>query len=186
MSHIKRQDMLRNHIKFLFAKIWFYDSLLLFSGSIMSNLLWPRGLQHTRLPCSSPYPGACLNSCLLSQWCHPTIWPSVVPFFSCLQSFPASGFFPMSWLFASGGQCIGASASASVLPMNNQGWFSLGWSPGCPGDSQESAPAAQFKGIGSLPLSLSYCPALTSVHDYWKNHSFDNTDLCRPSNFSAF
>ena len=113
----------------------------------------------------------------LSTHSHSTNSFSVVPFSSCLQSSPASGSFQMSQLFTSGGQSIGDSASASVLPMNNQGWFSLGWSPGCPGDSQESAPAAQFKGIGSLPLSLSYCPALTSVHDYWKNHSFDNTDL---------
>ena len=160
--------------------------LLSFSHSVVFDSLRPHGLPHARLPCLSPSPRVYSNSWPLSQWCHPTTSSSVVPFSSCLQSFPASGFFPMNQIFASGGQCIGASASASVLPMNNQGWFSLGWSPGCPGDSQESAPAAQFKGIGSLPLSLSYCPALTSVHDYWKNHSFDNTDLCRPSNFSAF
>ena len=152
----------------------------------MSDSLWPHGLQYTRLLCSSPSPGACSYSGPLNQWCHPAISSSVVPFSSCLQSFPASGFFPMNQIFASGGQCIGASTSASVLPMNNQGWFSLGWSPGCPGDSQESVPAPQFKGISSLALSLSYCPALTSVHEYWKNHSFDNIDLCRPSNFSAF
>ena len=100
---------------------------LLFTHSVMSNSLWPHGLQHTRLPCPSPSPGACSNSCPLSQWCHPTISSSVVPFSSCLQSFPASGSFQMSQFFTSGGQSIGASASASVLLMNIQDWFPLGW-----------------------------------------------------------
>ena len=89
------------------------------------QLFGPHWLQHTRLPCSSPYPRVCSNSCLLSQWCHSIISFSVIPF-SCLHSFPASGSFPVSWLFASGGQSIGASASASVLPMNIQGGFPLG------------------------------------------------------------
>ena len=92
---------------------------------VTSNSLWPHGLQHTRLPCPSPTPGACSNSCPLSQWCHPTISSSVLPFSSCLQSFPASGSFPVSRFFRSGGQSTGASASASVLPMNIQGWFPL-------------------------------------------------------------
>ena len=83
-------------------------------------------LQHTRLPCPSPTPRACSNSCPLSWWCHPTISSSVIPFSYCLQSFPASGSFPMSQFFASGSQRIGASASASVLPMNNQDWFPWG------------------------------------------------------------
>ena len=104
-----------------------FDSVLvrwlLFSCSILSDSLWPHGLQHTRLPCSSSSPRACSNSCQLSQWCHPTILPSVAHF--CLQSFPASGFFPMSWFSASGGQIIGASASASVLLMNIQHCFPL-------------------------------------------------------------
>ena len=98
--------------------------LLLFSHSVMSNSLQPHGLQHARLPYPSPSPGACSNSCLLSWWCHPTISSFVIPFSSCLQSFPASGSFLMSRLFASGGQSIGASASATVLPM--QGWIRLG------------------------------------------------------------
>ena len=85
------------------------------------------GLQHARLPCPSSTPGACSSSCPLSQWCHPTISSSVVPFSSCLQSFPASGSFPMSQFLVSGGQSIGVSASASVLPMTIQGWFPLGW-----------------------------------------------------------
>ena len=98
---------------------------LLFSHSVMSNSLQPHGLQHARLPRPSPSPGACSNSCLLSQWCHPTSSSSVVPFSSCLQSFPASGSFPMSQLFTLGGQSVGASASVSVLPMNIQDWFSF-------------------------------------------------------------
>ena len=101
--------------------------LLLFSHSVVSDFLWPHGLQHTRFPGASPSPRACSNSCPLSWWCHPTISSSVVPFSSCLQSFPASGSSLMSWLFASGGQSIGASVSASVLPMNVQDWFPLGW-----------------------------------------------------------
>ena len=103
----------------------FHFSSVQFSHSFVSNSLRPYGLQHTRPPCPSPTPEACSNSCPLSQWCHPTISSSVVPFFSCLQSFPASGSFPMSLFFPSGGQRIGASASASVLPVNIQDWFPL-------------------------------------------------------------
>ena len=97
-----------------------------FTRSVMSNSLWPHGLQHTRLLCPSPTSRSCSNSCLSSQWCHPITSSSVVPFSSCLQSFPASGSFPMSQFFPSGGQSIGASASASVLPMNIHDWFPLG------------------------------------------------------------
>ena len=89
--------------------------------------LQPHGLQHTRPPCPSPTPRAYSNSCPLSQWCHPTISSSVIPFSSSLQSFPASGSFQRSQFFTSGGQSIGVSASASVLPMNIQDWFPLGW-----------------------------------------------------------
>ena len=92
----------------------------------MYDSLQPRGLQHARLPCPSPTPRACSNSCPSSQWCHPTISSSVVLFPSCLQSFPASGSFPRSQFFASGGQSFGASASALVFPMNIQDWFPLG------------------------------------------------------------
>ena len=135
----------------------------------MSDSLQSHGLQHTRLPCPSSSPGACSNSCPLSRWCHPTISFSVVPFFSCLQSFPASGSFPMSQFFTSGGQSIGASAS--VLPMNIQDWFPSGlvWFPCSPRDSQECSPTPQFKSINSSVLSLLYDPTLTSVHDYWKS-----------------
>ena len=97
-------------------------SLLLFSLSVMSDSLWPHGLQHPRLPCPSLSPRAFSNSCPLSWWCHPTILSSVVPFSSCLQSFPASESFPVNWFFISGGQSI----EASVLPMNLQGWFPRG------------------------------------------------------------
>ena len=93
----------------------------------MSNSLQPHGLQHTRPPCPSPTPRAYSNSCPLSRWCHPTISSSVVPFSSCLQCFPASGSFQMSQFFASSGQSIGVSASASALPINIQDWFPLGW-----------------------------------------------------------
>ena len=97
-----------------------------FNCLVMSNSLRHSGLQHARLPCPSPTPGTCSNSCPSSQWCHPSIPSSVIPFSSCLQSFPASGSFPMSQFFASDGQSIGVSASAAVLPMNIQNWFPLG------------------------------------------------------------
>ena len=100
-----------------------YPLLLSFSPSVVSNSLQPHGLQHTRLPCPSPSPRTCSNSCPLSQWFHPTISSSVVSFSSCLQSFPAPESFPRSQFFASGGQSIGASAS--VFPMSIQDWFPL-------------------------------------------------------------
>ena len=151
----------------------------------MSDFLWLHGLYHTRLPCPSPSPRAFSNSRPLSRWCHPTILSSVVPFSFCLQFFPASGSFPMSWLFISGGQSIGTSTSSSV---NIQGWFPLGFADlvSCsPKDSQESSPVPQFERINST-LSLLYGPILTFIHDYWKNHSFDYTDFCWQSNVSAF
>ena len=101
--------------------------LVHFSRSVVSNSLWPHEPQHARPPCPSPTHEAHPNPCALSWWCHPTISSSVIPFSSYLQSFPASGSFPMSQLFASGGQSIGVSASTSVIPMNIQDWFPLGW-----------------------------------------------------------
>ena len=98
-----------------------------FSHSVMSDSLRPHGLQHARLPCPSPTLRACLNSCPLSQRCPPTTSSSAIPFSSCLQSFPASGSFLMSQFFESGGQSIGVSVSTSVLPINIQDWFPLGW-----------------------------------------------------------
>ena len=101
--------------------------MIQFSRSVVSDSLQPHGLQHARLPCPSPTPGVYSNSCPLSWWCHPTISSSVIPFSYCLQSFPTSGSFPMSQFFASGGQSIVVSASASVFPMKIQEWFPLGW-----------------------------------------------------------
>ena len=105
-----------------FASVWF-------SSSVMSDSLWPHGLQHARRTCPSPTPEDCSNWGPSSRWCHSTISSSVVPFSFCLQSFPASGSFPMSWFFASGSQSIGVSASIPVLPMNIQDWFPLGLIP---------------------------------------------------------
>ena len=123
--------------------ILFSLSFSQFSHSAVSNSLQSHELQHTMLPCSSPTPRACSNSCPSSRWHHPTISSSVVPFSSCLQSFPTSGSFQMSQFFASGGQTVGISDSASVLPMTIQDWFPLGWtglSPCSTRDSQESSP----------------------------------------------
>ena len=110
--------------QYLFYRLF---STAQFIHSVMPKSLWPHGLQHTRPPCPSPTPGVYSNSCPLSQWCHPTISSSVIPFSSCLQFFPASESFQMSQFFASGGQSIGVSALASVLPVNIQDWFPLGW-----------------------------------------------------------
>ena len=160
---------------------------------LVVTLLCP--VLHNPMDCSMPaslsftISQSLLKSCPLSQWCHPTISSSVVPFFSCLQSFPASGSFSMSQLFASGGQSISASASASVLPMNVQGLFLLGltgWIPLLSKGLSESSPTPQLESINSWVLSLLCGPALTSVHDYWKNHSFDHLDLCQQSDVSAF
>ena len=143
---------------------------------IKSNSLWSHGLQHARPPCPSQPPRACSNSCPSSQWCHPTISSSVVPFSSHLQSFPASGSFPMIWPFTSTGQSTGTSASASVLPMNIQNWCHLGWTGWISLWFKELLRAfsnPQFKSINLLVLSFLYSIILTSVHDYGKNHSFD-------------
>ena len=135
-----------------FKQLWIgHFSSVQFSRSVMSDSLWPCELQHARLPCPSPTPGACTNSCLSSWWCHPTISSSVVPFSSCIQSFPSSGSFPRSQFFTSGGQSIGVSALASVLPMNIQGWFPLGLT---------GLISLQSKGLSSL---LQYHSSKTSI-----------------------
>ena len=145
------------------------------------QLLQLHGLQHTRLPCPSVSPGVCLNSCPLSQWCHPTTASSVIPSSSCPQSLPASGFFPNDlaplirwpkyWSFS-----FSISSSNEIFRVDFLlDW--LVWYPCCPRDSPESSPAPQYKSINSLAFSLLYGPTLTYVHDYWKNHSFDYMDL---------
>ena len=151
------------------------DLDLLFSHSAVSDSLWPQGLEHVHLLCPSLSPRVCSESCPLSQWCYLTISSSATRFSFYLQSFPASESFPVSWLCTSGGQTIGASASASVLPMNIQGWFPLGLT---------GFISLLSKGISRVFSSITVqtinfgaqllCgPTLTSTHDYWKNHSFD-------------
>ena len=145
------------------------------SHSVVSDSLRPHEPQHARPPCPSPTPRVHPNPCLLSRWCHSTISSSVVPF-SCSQSFPASGSLQMSQLFTSGGQSIGVLASTTVPPMNAQDWSPLGWTGWISlqsRDSQESSPTPQFKRINYSALSFLYRPTLTSIHDYWKNHSLD-------------
>ena len=130
------------------------------------------------IDCSTPR--AYSNSCPSSQWCHPTISSSVIPFSFCLQSFPASGSFPMSQLFASGGQSIGVSASTSVLPMNIQDWFPLGWTGWI---------FLQFKELSSLLQHHSSKASIlqhSALWSNWKNYSFDKMDLCWQSSASAF
>ena len=157
--------------------------LLLFSCSVVSDSLQPRGVWHARLPCPSLSPGAWSNPCPLSQWCHSTISSSVIPFSSCPQSSPASGPFLMSQLFTSGGQSIETSApSASVLLMNIQDSFPLALTGLISLQSKELSRVfsntTDQKHQFSSVLSLLYGPTLTSIHDYWKNHRFDYTDLC--------
>ena len=148
--------------------------MLLFSHSIMSNFLWPHGLQHAQLPCPSSFPRAYSNSFPLSQWCHPKIRSSVFPFSYCFLSFQASGCFPMNWLFASGNQNVGASPS--VLPMNIQGRFTLGLI---------GLISLQSKGLSSVFSNTTvhkhqfFCTQLSlqsSYHihtHYWKTRSLD-------------
>ena len=142
--------------------------------SVVSDSLQPHGLQHTRLSCLSPFPGVCLYSYPSSQWCHPTISSSVVPFSSLLPSiFPSIRVFYKESALASDGHSIGASASTSVLPMNIKDCFPLELVGSlCSSmDSEESSPTPQFKSINSLALCFLHGPTLTSMHDYWKNHS---------------
>ena len=132
--------------------------------------------QHARPPCPSTTPGVHPNPCPWSQWCHPTISSSAIPFSSCPQSFPASGSFQMSQFFASHGQCIGVSASTSFLPMNTQDWSPLGWTGWISLQSKGLSRVfsnTTVQKINSSALSLLHSPTLTSIRDYWKNHSFD-------------
>ena len=144
--------------------------------SVMLDSLWPHGLQHARLPCLSPSPGACSNSCPLTQWCHPTISSSVVPFSSCLQSFPASGSFPRSQSFTSGGQSIRVSVSTSVLPMNTQDWSPLGWTGWISFQSKglsrvfsnTTVQKHQFFGAVLIPACASSSPAFLMMYSAYQ------------------
>ena len=147
-----------------------------FTHSVVSNSWRPHESQDTRPPCPSSTPRVYSNSCPSSRWCHPVISSSVVPFSFFPQSLPASESFPMSQLFARGGQSIGVSASASVLPMNIQDWSPLGWTGWISLQSKglsrvfSSTTAWRHQLFSAQPF---LCPALTSIHDYRKNHSFD-------------
>ena len=148
---------------------------VMFSPSVVSDSLWPQRLQHARLPCPSPTPGAYSNSCPLSWWCHPNISSCVIPFSSCLQSFPASGSFQMSQFFMRWPRY--SSFSFNISPSNEHpglisfrmDWLDLLAVQG----TLKSSPTQQFKSIISLVLTLLYGPTLTSIYDYWKNQSFD-------------
>ena len=147
----------------------------------MSDSLQPHELQHSRPPCPSTPPRVHPNPCPLCQWCHPTISSSVVPFSSGSHSFPASGSIPMSQLFPWGSQSIGVSASISVLPMNTQDWSPLGWTGWISFQSKELSSLLQHH---SSKASILQCSTFFTVqlshpvHDHWKNHSLDETDLC--------
>ena len=151
-----------------------------FSRSVVSDSFRPHGLQHAMPPCPSPTPGVYSNSCPRHRWCHPTISSSVVPFSSLLQSFPASGSFPLSQFFETGGQSIGVSGSTSVLPIIIQDWFPVGLTGWI---SLHSKGLSRVFLVGedlklrhrskASVLSFLYGPTLTSIHDYWKNHNFD-------------
>ena len=155
----------------------------MFSCSVISDSLWPHGLQHIRLPCPSPSPRACSNPCPTSHWCHPTVSSSVIPF-SPSQSFLASGPFLMSQLFASGGQTKHWSFSFSICSSNEYSglisfrndWFDV------------LAVQGTLKSHSSKASILQHSagPILTSIYDYWKNHTFEHTDLCWQSSVSAF
>ena len=153
----------------------------------MADSLQPHGLQHARLLCPSPSPGFCWDSCPLSRWCCLILSSSVAPISFCLQFFPASESFPISQLFTWGGQSIGVPTSASVLPMNIQGWLPLGLT------GLSSLLSKGLSRVFSITTvqkhqfcsQLLYSPTLTSIHDHWKNHSLDYTDLCLQSDVSA-
>ena len=154
----------------------FQLSSIQFSHSVVSNSLQPHEPQHARPLYPSPTPKVYQNPCPLSWWCHPTISSFVIPFSSCPQSFLASGSSQMSQLFASDGQNIGVSASTLVLPMNTQDWSPLGWTGWISLQSKglsRVSQTPQLKSISSSVLSFVYSPNLTSIHDYWENHSLD-------------
>ena len=154
---------------------WSFSSVQ-FSLLVVSDCLRSHESQHARPPCPSPAPGVHTNSCPLSQWCHPAISSSVIPFSSCPQSLPASESFPMIQLFAWGGQSTGVSAQHHSLQRNPRADLlqnGLLGSPFSPRGSQEYSPTPQFKSINSSALSFLHSPTVTSIHDHWKNQSLD-------------
>ena len=160
-----------------------------FSCSVVSDSLQPHESQHARPPCPSQPPRVYSNSCPLSRWCHPAISSSVIPFSSCPKSLPASGSFLMSQLFTGVAQVLEFQLqhqSFQWTPRTGLLQDGLVGSPCSPRDSQESSPTPQSKSINFLVLSFLHSPTLTSMHDHWKNHSLDQTDLCWQSNISAF
>ena len=179
LTHVKPHSWSPSHkFDFLYYSPWYSHGLICTNLKCWGHLLllhvvqslsraW---LQHVRLPCPIFSHWVCSNSCRFSLWCYYHS-SSAAPFSFCLHFPPASGSFSSSRLFASDGQIIGASAS--VLPVNIQGWFPLGLTALISLQSQESSPALQFEGINSLPLSLLYGATLTSIYDSWKNHTFD-------------
>ena len=163
--------------------------LLLLSCQVMSNSLRLRGLQHTRFPCPSPSPRVWSDSCSLSPWCHPTISYSVTLLSFCPQSFPASGSFPMTWLFMLVPKYW--SLSFSISPSNEYSWLislRINWFDlfAVQGFSRVFSNTTIQKHQFFGTQSSFHSPTLTSVHDYWKNHSFDYMDLCQQSDVSAF
>ena len=166
--------MANTHMKKCSTSLSIQFSSVQFSRSVVSDSLRPHEWQHARPPCPWPTPGVHSDTRPLSQWCHPAISSSVVPFFSCPQSLPASKSFPMSQLFAWGGQSTGVSALASFLPKKSQGWSPSDWTGWISLQSKGlSSLTPQFKSINSLALSFLHSPTLTSIHDHWKNHSLD-------------
>ena len=158
-------------------KIWRLDNIIpLLACLVLSDSLRPYGWQHARLPCPSPFPRACSNSCPLNQWCHPTVLFSDIPFSSCFQCFPAQGIF--QWVCS-----LHQVAEVLELQFQHQSfqWIFridflydwLVWSPCSLMDSQKSFPTPQFESICSSVLSFLYSPTLTSMHDHWENHSLD-------------
>ena len=155
----------------------------------MSDSLWPHELQHTRLLCPPLSPRVCSDSCLLGWWCYLTISSFVTPFSFYILSFLTSRSFPLSQLLASGGQTVGVSASASVLPMNIQGWFPVGLTALISLQSKGLSrvfSSTTFKSINSMALRVLCGPTVISVNDYWKNHNFEYVDICWQSDVSAF
>ena len=163
-----------NSTKIILLNLYLIYQFSQFSHSVVSDSLRPHESQHARPPCPSPTLRVYSNSCALSRWCYPAFSSSVIPFSSCPQSVPASGYFPMSHLFTWGGQSIVVSASAAVLPMNTQD-FRMNWLdlPEVQGTLKSLLQHHSSKASIFLVLSFLHSPTLTFIHDYWKNHSFD-------------